>query len=633
MSWGLYFSTSPFPATFEPSNSYSYMKYGNQINVTRGNDIELSVLLTRDGEIFPVALSYNPKVSLVGPVGQRTGLEFTIDEETDRLLITILARQVTQSVYGLEITGVLNGSQWRSYFDSLIRYTVATRPAPQEHVQQEGDRFDVTMDVQMYKGMDTQRMEGMIDNHNEDPDAHGPAFSQHNRDTEAHARLLKSLKSQIEENFVEFITYANLKNLRDNSQLLAGRFYRITDYETTTMQNDTQSAGHPFDVVVLATSPNTLSERALALHNTRNNYFQNARLEAWELKYCLDNVQWSNVAGTYCVEDMDNYSLQQVGTVNVDGTTYILWKGEYGLFEDYGVEYAVSEDTEEGSDLWKYDPDTQEIIDDEWNSSIMSVSTITEDGKGTILWMKDEFGNECPYDFKNIMFKRWLITDQIQGREGLDGKYLGVLNNISPSLLIDDEEAFIWAYTFSSDSSGEDEQEDYSLDGKLHNVFGNVFKEAADGTLPNNVMYGEYNYGNKFGYDCKYNSWGNSCGNNSWGNSCYGNSWGNDCNYNSWGNNCFNNSWGNNCYNNSWGNNCYNNSWGNEITYSTVFDGVQYTQITTTKVKYIQVLNGVAGSGSNNKLTLSFTANVNYTQVACKNSSNQLIIVVPGNLV
>jgi len=25
-------------------------------------------------------------------------------------------------------------------------------------------------------------------------------------------------------------------------------------------------------------------------------------------------------------------------------------------------------------------------------------------GKGVIYYMKDEFGNECPYDFKNIVY-------------------------------------------------------------------------------------------------------------------------------------------------------------------------------------------------------------------------------------
>jgi hypothetical protein len=33
----------------------------------------------------------------------------------------------------------------------------------------------------------------------------------------------------------------------------------------------------------------------------------------------------------------------------------------------------------------------------------------TENGKGVIFYMKDEFNNECYYDFKNIMFERWSI--------------------------------------------------------------------------------------------------------------------------------------------------------------------------------------------------------------------------------
>lgn len=34
----------------------------------------------------------------------------------------------------------------------------------------------------------------------------------------------------------------------------------------------------------------------------------------------------------------------------------------------------------------------------------------TENGKGVIFYMRDEFNNECHYDFKNIMFKRWAIA-------------------------------------------------------------------------------------------------------------------------------------------------------------------------------------------------------------------------------
>ena len=63
-----------------------------------------------------------------------------------------------------------------------------------------------------------------------------------------------------------------------------------------------------------------------------------------------------------------------------------------------------------------------------------------------------------------------------------------------------------------------------------------------------------------------------------------------------------------------------------------MFDGVQYTQITTEKVKYAQVLNGVAGT-SNNKLTLGFAAQKAYTQVAALTTSGTLEIYVPGDLV
>jgi hypothetical protein len=62
-----------------------------------------------------------------------------------------------------------------------------------------------------------------------------------------------------------------------------------------------------------------------------------------------------------------------------------------------------------------------------------------------------------------------------------------------------------------------------------------------------------------------------------------------------------------------------------------LFEGVQYTQITTENVKNVQVLNGVAGTSSS-LLTLTFAANKTYTQVAAKTSAGALKIYVPGDL-
>ena len=45
-------------------------------------------------------------------------------------------------------------------------------------------------------------------------------------------------------------TYAELKEARDNRKLIPGQQYRITDYECTTSQENTKSAGHKFDIIV-----------------------------------------------------------------------------------------------------------------------------------------------------------------------------------------------------------------------------------------------------------------------------------------------------------------------------------------------------------------------------------------------
>lgn len=84
-------------------------------------------------------------------------------------------------------------------------------------------------------------------------------------------------------------TWAELKALRDEAKLNAGTFYRITDYVTTTTQSQTKSANHPFDVIVLALSENTLCEDAKAALHEGDTYFADSDLSAWELKYCLDN--------------------------------------------------------------------------------------------------------------------------------------------------------------------------------------------------------------------------------------------------------------------------------------------------------------------------------------------------------
>lgn len=101
--------------------------------------------------------------------------------------------------------------------------------------------------------------------------------------------------------------------------MISGTFYRIDDYVTTTAQNNTLTAGNLFDVIVLALSPNTLSEEAYAVHSARDtdNYFANSNLAAWKIWYCLDNdttrFAWAGATKK---------------TINFD----FLYAGQYGTF-------------------------------------------------------------------------------------------------------------------------------------------------------------------------------------------------------------------------------------------------------------------------------------------------------------
>ena len=90
--------------------------------------------------------------------------------------------------------------------------------------------------------------------------------------------------------FLEPITYSNLKTKRDNGTLTPGMQYRIIDYQCITVQKDTSTAGHQFDIIVTADSNSVLNENARAIQHAGDTYFINSDLSAWELKYSIDNL-------------------------------------------------------------------------------------------------------------------------------------------------------------------------------------------------------------------------------------------------------------------------------------------------------------------------------------------------------
>ena len=361
------------------------------------------------------------------------------------------------------------------------------------------------------------------------------------------------------------ITWSSLKSLVSTGTLIPGMKYRITDYNCTTTQDFTRSAGHQFDIIVEALDNNTLSENASAINHSVSNgetdYFADCDLNAWKIWYCLDNDK---------------------------------------------TRFAWADDTKTNN---------------------------KENGRGVIYRMIDEFGNDCPYDFKNIQFQRvdantitvihsqyyndysaniesffnstkntvpfkyqylrWLTSSQAV-QEGFSD-FLGMTNEqiISSGLYycmldyksFDPEPGLLasvtsitdnnskWLYTFSTTTFT-----DSSLNGYANNVFSNkvgVYLSGPVMFLSHTCFIGNNCYSNTFGNDCYGNTFGNSCYFNTFGNSCYGNTFGNDYYYNTFGNDCSSNAFGNYCHYNTFGNYCNSNTFGDQC-YSNTFGGNSY---------------------------------------------------------
>lgn len=346
-----------------------------------------------------------------------------------------------------------------------------------------------------------------------------------------------------------YVTYSELVKLRNDSLLQPGCFYYIKDYVTTTNEADTISAGHNFPIIVLATSPNTLSEEAITNINYADTYFNECNLNAWKIWYCLDN-DTSRFSWVGATKKVPKLYLQFS-----DGMGY--WVRNEDLILEtsdmtyYGYEFidgsAMSEDYKVIWFTQEYNSEISERIETtcfysteggyEMDPLDVSIGRITlidiEIGKGVIYRMIDEFGNDCPYDFKNIMFKNPNNTS--------DPNYY---------------------YTFTLNEINE--IKDLSLCGKYcyNNVIGEYYNDQKK-TLNNIVFINESEtslcYSNIFGSNCYSNTFVSNCYSNTFGNNCYSNTFGYECRYNTFVGDCYSNTFGNYCMFNTFDGYCTEN--------------------------------------------------------------------------
>ena len=165
------------------------------------------------------------------------------------------------------------------------------------------------------------------------------------------------------------ITYEELKTLRDNAELVAGMFYRITDYVTTTIQEATQSAGHQFDIIIRALDENTLDEEAKAIQSENDEYFANSNLTGWQVWYTLDNdtskYAWADENGKGVIYRLidengndapyDFKNIQMLDANNSEDTTY------YYTFDSKGVDHSLNGSKCFNNEINKYIDGTQRV--------------------------------------------------------------------------------------------------------------------------------------------------------------------------------------------------------------------------------------------------------------------------------
>lgn len=329
-------------------------------------------------------------------------------------------------------------------------------------------------------------------------------------------------------------TWSVLKDLRDNSKLIPGMQYRITDYQCTTVQEDTKSAYHQFDIIVTANSTSKLNEEARAIQHSDDTYFANSNLAAWKIWYCLDNdtnrFAWATKDISIEVEGTPGcvftYPYEVTG---IDNTSYY-----YAKHIGYTFMTTVEPDKlMVGSNIiWKQSSEEEPTSIQNVNYSRISKIWNT----GIIFRMIDEFGNDCSYDFKNIMFNR---NDH-------------------------------YYYTFSyTDGNSE---KDLSLNaGDNAMCYGNVINpcfDAKDYLLPNNVFK---NIAVDSG--CRCNILGNGSDKNTFGNNCSWNTLGDDCTINTFGDECYENTLGHGCNVIVFKENCYHNTLGYQCSESTIRGG------------------------------------------------------------
>ncbi len=397
------------------------------------------------------------------------------------------------------------------------------------------------------------------------------------------------------------INYADLVALRDSNNLKKGVFYRIVDYETTTIQAETRSAGHLFDIIVQALDEKTVSENAFAINSARDTtgYFADSKLEAWKLKYCLDN-------------DTDRFVWADES--NGKGVIYRM-VDEFNNdvpydFKNIQFKRKLTDgelDLDSGIDTWVY----TFTMSDTSNVRLVDISlkqnTEYADDEGQYRECTNNTIKEAMLDFQSGDLIKIQLNDNVFLNNASYYDYTGCYSNtfgnnccsntIGNSSRNNNIENYLEFNTIGNNFS--------------NNTIGNDFRsnDIGNGFRSNDI--GNDFYSNTIGNFFYSNTIGNDFDSNTIGNYFYSNTIGNSSRNNNIGNYFYSNNIGNSFSRNSIGNDFYSNTIGNYFCSNTIGNHVMYIQFSVdgtslNRIRYLYLKDGLIGASSNNRLDLYY---------------------------
>ena len=383
------------------------------------------------------------------------------------------------------------------------------------------------------------------------------------------------------------ISYADLKALRDNAQLVPGQQYRIIDYTCTTVQENTRSAGHVFDIIITADSESILNEEARAIQHEGDSYFVNCDLNAWKIWYCLDNdterFTWADVTNGKgiiyrMIDEWNNdcpYDFKNIQFKHPNNTSY---------YPYYYYTFASSTETNNTDNSLNISQNCySNIIREYIYNSKRKLNQIVflgyrcysnSFGQGCYSnsfgsgCYSNSFGNYCySNSFGNYCYSN-SFESNCDSNSFADKCYS---NSFSSSCYSNSFGYYCNNNSFMGDcyyNSFDNGCYSNSLSNSCrYNTFWNY---CYSNTLGNSSSY------NFFGIGCYSNTLGSSCFNNAFRNKCFENYFGNNCDSNFFQNGCRTNTFGNKCSSNTFRNSCNNITFGNECNTNTLGNKCQY---------------------------------------------------------